>query len=67
MWSPTASKSILRGGGELKFAAVDIKDAFHNVPAGADRRFTVASAKMEDGTESFIVYDVLVFGSRSSP
>ena len=48
-------------------AAADIEDAFHNVPAGSDRRYTVALAPMEDGKPCYIVYKVLVFGSRSSP
>ena len=52
----------IREGKQPIFAAVDIRDAFHNVPAGADRKYTVASA---DG--KFIVYNVLVFGAKSSP
>jgi hypothetical protein len=59
--------NALRSGGEAVLAAVDIQDAFHNVPAGRDRRYTVASAEMEDGRKSYIIYNVLVFGSRSSP
>ena len=49
------------------FAAVDIQDAFHNIPSGADKKYTAAKAGMEDGVEAFIIYDVLVFGSKSSP
>eukprot|EP00435_Cladocopium_sp_Y103_P026794 s2314_g6.t1 len=58
---------VLRKEGTATFAAVDIQDAFHNVPAGSDRRYTVASAEMEDGKMAYIIYNVLVFGSRSSP
>ena len=49
------------------FAAIDIQDAFHNVPAGADKKYTAAKVAMENGEEAFIIYDVLVFGSKSSP
>lgn len=49
------------------FAAIDIQDAFHNVPAGRDKRYTAARCQMEDNQDCFIVYDVLVFGSKSSP
>ena len=49
------------------FAAVDIQDAFHNVPSGKDKKYTAARCEMEDGQDKFIVYDVLVFGSKSSP
>ena len=52
----------IRNDQEPIFAAIDIRDAFHNVPAGKDRKYTVARA---DG--KFIIYNVLVFGSRSSP
>ena len=63
----TDSVRALRSEGAVTFAAVDIKDAFHNVPAGNDRKYTVAAAEMERGKQAFIIYDVLVFGSRSSP
>lgn len=49
------------------FAAVDIQDAFHNIPSGSDKKYTAAKVAMEDGIEAFIIYDVLVFGSKSSP
>lgn len=49
------------------FAAIDIQDAFHNVPSAKDKRYTAARCQMEDGQDCFIVYDVLVFGSKSSP
>ena len=49
------------------FAAIDIQDAFHNVPSGKDKKYTAARCEMEDGQDKFIVYDVLVFGSKSSP
>lgn len=49
------------------FAAIDIQDAFHNIPAGRDKRYTAARCRMEDDQDCFIVYDVLVFGSKSSP
>ena len=45
----------------------DIRDAFHNVPAGKGRKFTVAAANMENDVQHFIAYMVLVFGSKSLP
>ena len=58
---------LMRGGHEPVLAAVDIENAFHNIPAGEDKKYTVAIAEMEDGQRAHIIYDVLVFGSRSSP
>lgn len=57
----------IRGDGAVTYAAIDIEDAFHNVPAGPDRRFTVAAAELEQDSMAYIVYNVLVFGARSSP
>ena len=31
-----------RNGGKPRFLAVDVKDAFHNIPAGRDRAYTAA-------------------------
>ena len=47
--------------------AIDIRDAFHNVPSGPDRAYTAAAFKHRDGTDKILCYDVLVFGSVSSP
>ena len=58
---------LMREGKRPILAAADIEDAFHNVPAGQDRRYTVALAPMEDGKPCYVVYKVLVIGSRSSP
>ena len=58
---------LMREGESPVLAAVDIQDAFHNIPAGEDKKFTMALAEMEDRKNHFIVYDVLVFGSKSSP
>ena len=63
----TDSLRLLKTEGAVTFAAVDIKDAFHNVPASSDRKYTVASAELEDKKQFFIIYGFLVFGSRSSP
>ena len=59
--------SMMRDGLRPTLAVADIRDAFHNVPAGKDRKFTVAAANMENGVQHFIAYMVLVFGSKSSP
>ena len=50
-------------------AAVDICDAFMNIPSGPDKRFTVA-ARPKPGTTGdmeIIIFDTLVFGAGSSP
>ena len=58
---------LMRAGKTPILAAVDIADAFHNVPAGRDKKYTMALTEMENGKRHFVLYDVLVFGSRSSP
>ena len=57
---------VMRKGKTPVLAAVDIQDAFHNIPAGSDKRFTVAQADLEEGP-MHVIYDVLVFGAKSSP
>ena len=60
---------VYRDGQQPWLAAVDVKDAFMNVPSGADKRFTVAArpkTQPEEGME-IIVFDTLVFGAGSSP
>ena len=57
---------IFPAGGTPSFVAVDIRDAFHNIPAGRDRAFTAAAINTQEG-KRVLVYDVLVFGSVSSP
>lgn len=52
---------------EVWLAAVDIKDAFMNIPAGSDKYATVAAVENDEGKYDIIVFDTLVFGSRSSP
>ena len=58
--------NIYRSGGKPRFLAVDILNVFHNVPAGKDRSFTVAAFDSPSGWK-ILCYDVLVFGSVSSP
>ena len=58
---------LMREGLEPVLAAVDIENAFHNVLVGDDKKYTVAVADMESGRQAHIIYDVLVFGARSSP
>ena len=51
-------------------AGVDIRDAFMNVPAGRDRRFTAAAVPGNRNRKSkyrVILFNTLVFGSASSP
>ena len=49
-------------------AAVDIRDAFMNIPAGKDKFVTTAAIprKQEEG-HSIVIFDTLVFGAVSSP
>lgn len=56
-----------RKGAQVWLAAVDIRDAFMNVPAGDDKYMTVASKEDGKGNQELIIFDVLVFGSGSSP
>ena len=48
---------------------VDIRDAFMNIPAGKDRRFTVAAVNRRNRKGKFylVIFNTLVFGSSSSP
>ena len=62
----TSCISMMREGLRPTLAVADIRDAFHNVPAGKGRKFTVAAASMENDVQHFIAYMVLVFGSKSS-
>ncbi|CAE7838251.1 unnamed protein product [Symbiodinium sp. CCMP2592] len=51
-------------------ACIDIRDAFMNIPAGKDRRFTVAAVprKRNRGKmHKLVLFNTLVFGSASSP
>ena len=50
-------------------AAVDIRDAFMNIPSGPDKRFTVAARPKHGATGDMeiIIFDALVFGAGSSP
>lgn len=58
---------LMREGQSPILAAIDIENAFHNIPAGSDKKYTLALTEMEDQERHFILYDVLVFGSKSSP
>ena len=59
--------AALELGETISLVAVDFQDAFHNVPAGPDKRFTCASFKWPDGLSKLICFEVLVFGAKSSP
>lgn len=41
---------LMRAGKTPILAAVDIADAFHNVPAGRDKKYTMANLKTVSGT-----------------
>ena len=57
---------VFRRGGTPSFFAIDVRDAFHNIPAGKDRAYTSAVVNI-DGRQQILTFDVLVFGSVSSP
>ena len=67
----SSALSSYRRGRPPYLAGVDIKDAFMNIPAGADRRFTVAavpgSRNRAGKRHRLIIFNTLVFGSASSP
>ncbi|CAE7854136.1 unnamed protein product, partial [Symbiodinium necroappetens] len=72
LWDVVASAlASYRRGRPPYLAGVDIKDAFMNIPAGADRRFTVAavpgSRNRPGKRHRLIIFNTLVFGSASSP
>ena len=56
-------------GEEPWLAAVDIKDAFMNIPAGKDKHVTCAAVprRSSPGENDIVVFDTLVFGAVSSP
>ena len=54
--------NVYRKGGKPYLAGMDIRDAFMNIPAGADRKYTVAAVP-----GAIVVFNTLVFGSASSP
>ena len=47
--------------------ALDVRDAFLNIPAGKDRFMTLAAKPDEEGNNVLIAADTLVFGAKSSP
>ncbi|CAE7312378.1 unnamed protein product [Symbiodinium sp. CCMP2592] len=53
---------VYRRGGKPYLAGLDIKDAFMNVPAGPDRKYTAAAVPW-----GIVLFNTLVFGSASSP
>ena len=58
--------TVFRHNGVPRLLAIDVQDAFHNIPAGRDRAYTMAAFQDGDSTR-LLCYDVLVFGSASSP
>ena len=48
---------------------MDIRDAFMNIPAGKDRRFTVAAVNRRNRKGKFylVIFNTLVFGSSCGP
>ena len=62
-----AATRAYRSGKEPWLVALDVRDAFLNIPAGKDKAFTVAAKPGADGQNQVIVCDTLVFGAKSSP
>ena len=61
-----SSNNVFRSGGSPSYLAIDIRDAFHNIPSGKDKAFTASMVNIGDQTK-IMVFDVLVFGAVSSP
>ena len=59
----------MRAGKQVWIAAIDIKDAFMNIPVMKDRFATTAAKpdKSKEGNLEVIVFDTLVFGAARSP
>ena len=47
---------FIRKGGRPSFVAIDIRDAFHNIPSGIDRAFT-AAAFTRNHKKQILIYD----------
>ena len=62
-----AASHIYRTGGIPWVLAVDVRDAFLNIPAGRDKSMSVAVRPDASGRNKLIICDTLVFGSKSSP
>ena len=70
-----AAVDIFKRGSEPWIAAVDVRDAFMNIPSGEDKFATAAAIPKKDCAPSdsqsqeheVVIFDVLVFGSASSP
>lgn len=62
-----AALRVYREGRTPWLAGIDIKDAFMNIPAGADKHMTVSAIPDGRGGHRLVIFDALVFGSASSP
>ena len=47
--------------------ALDVADAFLNIPVANDKAMTLSAKPDEKGINRILVCDTLVFGARSSP
>ena len=63
----TSACQALRAHQQAWVLALDVRDAFLNIPAGKDRFMTLAAKPDEDGNNVLIAADTLVFGAKSSP
>ena len=53
--------------GEPWLMALDVADAFLNIPVARDKAMTLSAKSDRDGTNRVVVCDTLVFGAKSSP
>ena len=54
-------------GCEPWLLALDVADAFLNIPVARDKAMTLSAKPDQDGTNRVVVCDTLVFGAKSSP
>ena len=62
-----AACEVYSDGLEPWLLALDVRDAFLNIPAGSDKFMTTAAIPDLNGGFRVVICDTLVFGSRSSP
>ena len=65
-----AALKVYKKGNTPWLAVVDVKDAFMNIPSGQDKFATTSAVPVPgdpSGRHRIAIFDVLVFGSASSP
>ena len=63
----SAAQRVYGKGSEPWLLALDVADAFLNIPVSGDKAMTLSAKPDETGRNHVIVCDTLVFGAKSSP